>query len=569
MKIWIYITLAIAVNFGLVAASQVIYSSTHKLIPLAIFFQLGTAVWAGWNSSSLQLRKYKTAMSFHPVVISILCALIWIIFFPMYLFAISKVATKQAQLKNRVGGSRALTDAGNSGKPPGYILRLTGFTVVTILLGGVVLFCLFAPRINPAFINGFLFRTQLTEAQREHLDLEASPAEQKILDPIFDKLHQQLSAKDFKNLGIAEPENVQFQTKDGVTLHGWYFASTQAKKTANQPDTVLFSTDGIYGMKFPVLLGYIKLLKDANFSTFIYDYRGYDSSSSKDKSDTQTIITDSDAAYDYLVNKRKIDPARLILMGDKMGAYVSCQISAKHPCGGMVLEDPWIDLKQAVDSSMAVAMRMIPISMYPGDGLNNLKVLEKKHPPVLIATSLLTDGGACEIYKNIPSPKTMVRTNEFDVANFTDLTMSRTRYLKKLAEFLHPRSAVAHAAPEKKKKPSSQLVWLHNLDAATALAKANHKMVMVDFYTSWCGPCKLMDRQTYSNPEIAECLNDGFVPVKIEADNAKYGEAIATKYGITGYPTMLVLDARGEVVDKIRGYAEAKPFLAALQSVNQ
>ena len=569
MQIWIYIILAIAVNFGLVAASQNIYSSTHRLIPLAVFFQLGTAIWAGWSSSNLQLRNYKTAMSFHPVVISLLCALIWIIFFPMYLFAVSKVARNQAPLKNAVGASRGLADSGNSGKPPGYMLRLTGFTAVSLLLGGVVLFCLFAPRINPSFINGFLFRTQLTEAQREKLDLMASPAEQKILDPIFDKLQKQLSATDFKKLGIANPEEVQFQTKDGVTLHGWYFANAQTKRAANQPDTVLFSTDGIYGMQFPVLLGYIKLLKDANFSTFIYNYRGYDSN--KDKSDTQTIITDGSAAYDYVVNKRKIDPARLILMGNKIGAYVSCQISDNHPCAGMVLEDPWVDLKQYVDSSMAVAMRMIPLSMYPGDGLNNLKVLEKKHPPVLIATSLVGDSGAYEIFENIPSPKTLVRTNEFDVANFTDLTMSRTRYLKKLADFLHPGSAAAAApaTPQNKVQPNSQLVWLGNLDKASAIAKAKHKLVLVDFYTSWCGPCKMMDTQTYSNPAIAQCLNQGFVPVKIEADNAKYGEAIATKYGITGYPTMLVLDVTGKVVDKVRGYAEAKPFLAALQSVNQ
>jgi thiol-disulfide isomerase/thioredoxin len=235
----------------------------------------------------------------------------------------------------------------------------------------------------------------------------------------------------------------------------------------------------------------------------------------------------------------------------------------------MVLEDPWIDLKQWVDSSMAVAMRMIPLSLYPGDGLNNLKVLEKKHPPVLIATSLVTDGGAYEIYENIPSPKTLVRTNEFDVANFTDITMSRNRYLKKLAEFLHPGSAVAPAAEIKEEQSNSQLVWLNNLDKASAIAKAKHKLVLVDFYTSWCAPCKMMDKQTYSSPAIAQCLNHGFVPVKIEADDAKYGEAIATKYGITGYPTMLVLDASGKIIDKVRGYAEAKPFLAALQSVNQ
>jgi thiol-disulfide isomerase/thioredoxin len=561
MNIWIIIILAIAVNYGLLAGTQTIYNSTHKIIPLVLIYQVITMLWAGWDSSRIQLQRYKTEISFHPVVVSILCALIWIIFFPMYLFARNKVLTNQAPLKGVEGVSRG------SGKPAGYVLRLAGFSFVSLLLGGVVLFCLFAPRINPAFINGFLFRTQMTESQREHIDLLASTAEQKILDPIFDSLNRKLAAQDFEKLGIAAPQDVQFQTKDGVTLHGWYFANAQTSKATIRPDTVLFSTDGIYGMKFPVLLGYIKLLKDANYSTFIYNYRGYDSS--KDKPDTQTIIADGNAAYDYLVNKRKIDPARLILMGNKMGAYVTCQLSASHPCAGMVLEDPWIDLKQHVDSSMAVAMRIIPLSMYPGDGLNNLKVLETKHPPVLIATSSLSDGGAYEIYEKIPSPKTLVRTVEFDVANFTDLKLCRNRYLKKLAEFLHPETTVAKAAPQETVVSNSNPVWLTNLEEASANAKSKHKMVLVDFYTSWCGPCKMMDQQTYSNPSIKQCLNRGFVPVKIDAEDAKYGEAIAAKYGITGYPTMLVLDGNGKVVDKIRGYAAAKPFLAVLRSVNQ
>jgi thiol-disulfide isomerase/thioredoxin len=570
MQIWIIIITAIAVDFALVAGSQAIYSSTHKIIPLALTYQIITALWAGWDSSKIHPQRYQTRVSAHPVVLALLIGLFWIIFFPMYLFARYKILTGQTPLKGAEGLSRNSDGSSNApptGKSAGYVLRLAGFTLLSLLLGGVVLFCMFAPRINPSFINGFLFRTKMTESQRAHIDLQASPAEQKILDPIFDTLNRQLSAADFKKLGITEPQDVQFQTKDGVTLHGWYFSNPQTKKPANQPDTVLFSTDGIYGMKFPVLLGYINLLQDANFSTFIYNYRGYDSS--KDKPDTQTIISDGDAAYDYLVNKRKIDPARVILMGNKLGAYVSCQISANHPCAGMVLEDPWIDLKQCVDSSMAVAMRMIPLAMYPGDGLNNLMVLEKKHPPVLIATSSLSDGGAYEIYESIPAPKTLVRTVEFDVADFTDLALSRTRYLKKLGDFLHPGSAVANAAPHTKEQSNSKLVWLNNLEEASAIAKAKHKMVLVDFYTTWCGPCKMMDRETYSDPAIVQCMNQGFVPVKINAEGAEYGEAVAMKHGITGYPTMLILDGNGKVVDKVRGFAKAKPFLMALQSVNQ
>ena len=49
-------------------------------------------------------------------------------------------------------------------------------------------------------------------------------------------------------------------------------------------------------------------------------------------------------------------------------------------------------------------------------------------------------------------------------------------------------------------------------------AKQEQKYIMIDCYTSWCGPCKVMDQTTFKDPEVAKIANEGFVAVKVQFD---------------------------------------------------
>jgi thiol-disulfide isomerase/thioredoxin len=95
-------------------------------------------------------------------------------------------------------------------------------------------------------------------------------------------------------------------------------------------------------------------------------------------------------------------------------------------------------------------------------------------------------------------------------------------------------------------------------------ATAEKKFVMVDFYTGWCHWCKVLDRDTYSDSSVIEFANDRFVSVKVNADKVP---ALAQKYGVRGYPTILFLHPDGSVKKVVRGFQPAKSFLPAMQKV--
>jgi len=104
---------------------------------------------------------------------------------------------------------------------------------------------------------------------------------------------------------------------------------------------------------------------------------------------------------------------------------------------------------------------------------------------------------------------------------------------------------------------AEEMHWAKTFAKAAALAKSTHRLVMVDFYTDWCGWCKKLDADTYPNPKVVK-LSEQFVPVHVNAE--KEGVDQAKKYGVTGYPTILFLDGDGNVVSKVVGYLPPAGF---------
>ena len=85
-------------------------------------------------------------------------------------------------------------------------------------------------------------------------------------------------------------------------------------------------------------------------------------------------------------------------------------------------------------------------------------------------------------------------------------------------------------------------------------ARAEDKLVFVDFYTSWCLPCKLMDEDVFSDARFGDFMNERFVSVKIDAE-AGNGPKLAALYGVRAYPTLLWVDADGRVRARREGAA--------------
>lgn len=110
---------------------------------------------------------------------------------------------------------------------------------------------------------------------------------------------------------------------------------------------------------------------------------------------------------------------------------------------------------------------------------------------------------------------------------------------------------------------AESISWQKDLASAQAEAKTTGKIMMVDVYTDWCGWCKKLDSDTYSDARVIAKAKD-FVSLKLNPEASDAGAAFAQKYGVTGYPCILFLEPDGTVVNRIGGYMEAEPFAAAM-----
>lgn len=98
--------------------------------------------------------------------------------------------------------------------------------------------------------------------------------------------------------------------------------------------------------------------------------------------------------------------------------------------------------------------------------------------------------------------------------------------------------------------------WQEVLDAS----KKERKLIFVDAYTTWCGPCKMMSRNTFTDASVGQLYNKNFVNYKFDMEKGE-GPAFARKYGITAYPTLFYINFKGEVVHKVVGYRAPDKFL--------
>lgn len=90
-------------------------------------------------------------------------------------------------------------------------------------------------------------------------------------------------------------------------------------------------------------------------------------------------------------------------------------------------------------------------------------------------------------------------------------------------------------------------------DEVLAEAKKSRRLVFVDAYTTWCGPCKMMARNTFTDEGVGSFHNANFVNYKFDMEKGE-GPRFAAKYGVRAYPTIFYLNYKGEVVHKAVGY---------------
>ena len=111
------------------------------------------------------------------------------------------------------------------------------------------------------------------------------------------------------------------------------------------------------------------------------------------------------------------------------------------------------------------------------------------------------------------------------------------------------------------------LDWVYDEAEGFEIAKRENKLVMLDFYASWCVACKELDHQTYSDPAVAARLDD-YVNVKLDfSQTSETTEALTKKYQIPGLPVVIFLEADETVLKRFTGFVDAEEMLGILDEI--
>lgn len=135
---------------------------------------------------------------------------------------------------------------------------------------------------------------------------------------------------------------------------------------------------------------------------------------------------------------------------------------------------------------------------------------------------------------------------------------------------------------------ATEIHWM-SLEEALELQKTAPKKIFMDVYTQWCGPCKMLDKNTFHNPEVVKYVNEHYYGVKFDAESPKtivykgveyknpnYVEGkrgrngvhqLSRYFQVNAYPTMMFLDENGNPITKATGYLQPQQLEYYLKTI--
>lgn len=164
--------------------------------------------------------------------------------------------------------------------------------------------------------------------------------------------------------GPDEPDLVRITTADGVRLRALDLRKPSAELT------ILYSHGNAEDIGYARAA--LEALRGLGFSVLAYDYRGY--GLSEGRPSERGVYNDIDAAYDFLVQRRGIDPERIVVYGVSVGSGPAVELASRRPVGGLVLEAPF-----------TTAFRVVTqLPLLPFDRFRNLDKIDDVDAPVLV-----------------------------------------------------------------------------------------------------------------------------------------------------------------------------------------
>ncbi len=145
------------------------------------------------------------------------------------------------------------------------------------------------------------------------------------------------------------------------------------------------------------------------------------------------------------------------------------------------------------------------------------------------------------------------------------VTSSKIIHMKKTLGILSLLALISFAFTFSLNKSSESNIQFSakNFNEVLADAANAEKLVFIDVSTSWCGYCKKMKANTYTDASVINLVNSKYISKSIDAEKGE-GIAIAKKYNVRAYPTVLVLNAKGELLKTGEGYLKPNQLIQFL-----
>lgn len=217
-------------------------------------------------------------------------------------------------------------------------------------------------------------------------------------------------------------EDVTFSAADGVRLHGWFVPRPDARYV------MLFLHGNTRNISW--CMDSLELFHQLGFSTFLFDYRGYGRSDGRPTE--QGTYHDAKAAWDYLVQERAIDAARIVVLGRSLGGAIASWLAARHAPRALVIESTFLSFPDiAATRHPYLPARLLARYDYPVK-----RYLREIRSPVLVVHSrndeLIPYQHGRALYDLANEPK---RFMDIEGPHYNGFTINRERYTEGLARF--------------------------------------------------------------------------------------------------------------------------------------